>query len=280
MKTLFHHKWIKIVAAALSLSLIAAALDLVLMGTSGPLRDGAETVARPFLRLWAEGAERVSQWETALTDGEALSAENRALKQENARLVRHLRTAGMARKENARLRTLLEVETEDWEGSFLPAWVLPDAGDSLSAEVTLDRGTGDGVKAGLCVTDCDGNLLGLVRSVGKDCCTVSLLWDRAFRLTGQGVDSETLGILEGDPALSAERRLRLTGLTEDSMVNIGETVVTFGEVGLVPEGLAVGTVTGIREDPGGLTRWAVIAPAAERAVGEVFLAVPQRGGVE
>ena len=277
MKAFLHHKWIKIVAAALSLSLIAAALEVLFWETSGPFRGGAETVTRPFLRLWAEGAERVASWEVALTEGEALLAENKALRQENTRLQRRLHTAQLARKENARLRVLLEVETEEWKGRFLPAWILPSAGDSLSAEVTLDHGTADGVRPGLCVTDCAGNLLGLVRTVGADCCTVSLLWDGRFRLTGQGVRSETVGVLEGDLSLLEARKLKLTGLTEEEMVDTGETVVTLGGNGDIPQGLAVGTVTGLRDDPGGLTRWAVITPTAKQTTGEVFIALPERG---
>lgn len=276
MKTLFRHKWIKITAAALSLSLIGAALALVLTGADAPLRGLGEGALRPFLRLWAEGSQQVKDWETALFEGEALLEENRELKEENGVLRRRLHSATLTTMENTRLRTLLGARPESWQGRYLPAWILPGAGDSLTAEVTLDRGTADGVRAGLCVTDCAGNLLGLVRSAGENCCTVSLLWDRQFRLTGQGISSETMGILEGSESLLAERRLKLTGLTEEEMVQIGETVVTFGGSSLVPKGLTVGTVTGIREDPGGLTRWAVIAPATEQTTGEVFVVLTGR----
>ena len=64
MKKPFRHKWIAIIAAALSLSLLAAALALVLNGTAGPLRSGWETAPRPFLRLFSPLSEKVHQMET------------------------------------------------------------------------------------------------------------------------------------------------------------------------------------------------------------------------
>ena len=58
MKQPFRHKWIVIAAAALSLSLLAAALALVLKGTAGPPRSLLETASRPFLRLFSAASEQ------------------------------------------------------------------------------------------------------------------------------------------------------------------------------------------------------------------------------
>lgn len=44
MKRWMQHTWVKIIAVALSLSLIAAAVALVLTGTAEPLRGVGETV--------------------------------------------------------------------------------------------------------------------------------------------------------------------------------------------------------------------------------------------
>ena len=265
-------------AAALSLSLIAAALDLVLTGTASPFREWGETASRPFLRLWAEGEEQAELWRTVLRDGEALRAENEALRRENAQIRRRLHVARLAVGENTRLRALLSLEPAAGPLTCLPGWVLPRAGDSLTAEVTVDRGAADGVRAGCCVLDGGGNLLGTVRTVGERTCAVTLLWDRSFRLPGLGSDTETVGLLEGDLSLMPQRKLKLTGLTEEEMVRDGETVVTFGNSALVPAGLTVGTVAGVRAEPGGLTRWALLSPAAERSAGEVFVILPGGGG--
>ena len=61
MKQPFRHKWIVIAAAALSLSLLAAALALVLKGTAGPPRSLLETASRPFLRLFSAASEQIRQ---------------------------------------------------------------------------------------------------------------------------------------------------------------------------------------------------------------------------
>ena len=58
MKRWTQRTWIKIIAVALSLSLIAAAVALVLSGTGVSWTGWAETVSRPFSRL----AATVTSW--------------------------------------------------------------------------------------------------------------------------------------------------------------------------------------------------------------------------
>lgn len=272
MKKPFRHKWIVIIAAALSLSLLAAALALVLNGTAGPLRSGVETASRPFLRLFSPLSEKVHQAETWFRGMDALRAENEALKENLAALEREAMTGKLAQQENRRLRSLLDLTASGQELTLESAWVVARTPDNWQKSVTLDKGTGSGVQAGQCVVDEHGALVGRVSQTGKTWCQVSLLTDPAFQLAGMGTHSGVLGSVEGDLGLMAAGEVKFSGLTQADPVQLGEGVVTFAARESYPSGLVVGTVTSLTDDPGGLTQSGVLTPAADLdRLGEVFI---------
>lgn len=241
MKRWMQHTWVKIIAVALSLSLIAAAVALVLTGTTEPLRGVGETVSRPFSRFFSLVTDKLRQGGDYLKGVQALQEENRALEQEVAQLRR-------------------------------AAWVVARAPDNWKGEVTLDQGTDQGIQAGQCVVDEHGALVGRVKEVGASWANVTLLWDPGFQMAGQGTKSGVLGSLEGSLDLLSRGELALACLTEADPVSLGEEVVTFAAQGVYPSGLVVGTVMSLEEDPGGLTRSAILTPAADlNTLSQVFV---------
>ena len=214
MKKPFRHKWIAIIAAALSLSLTAAALALVLNGTAGPLRSGLETASRPFLRLFSPISEKVQQVGTWFRGMDSLRAENETLKDALAALEREAMTGKLAQQENQRLRSLLDLTASGQELTLESAWVVARTPDNWQKSVTLDKGTSSGVQAGQCVVDQHGALVGRVSETGKSWCQVSLVTDPAFQLAGMGTNSGVLGSVEGDLGLMATGEVKLSSLTQ------------------------------------------------------------------
>lgn len=272
MKGFLHHTKGRCVAVALSLSLIAAAAALVLPGTSGPLRQAGETVSRPFLRLAAAVTEKVRQGVGTLESIQSLREQNAALEETVAQLRDQAQAGALAQAENARLRALLGLAEAGRDLTLTGAWVIARAPDNWQGEVTIDQGRANGVRAGQCVVDCHGALVGRVKEAGQTWAAVTLVTDPAFRLAGQAVRSGVLGTLEGDLALLPQEKLTLASLTEADPVRVGEEVVTFAAGTGYPSGLTVGTVAQVAEDPGGLTRSAVLDPAADLgALSQVFV---------
>lgn len=203
---------------------------------------------------------------------EALAAENEALRADLAQAERAARSGALARRENQRLRDLLDWSSGREDLTLLDAWVLARIPDNWQRSVTLDRGREDGAAVGQCVVDQHGALVGRVTQVGQDWCQVSLVTDPAFRVTAVGVHSEVLGTVEGDLGRLAAGETTLTGLTQTDPLQLGEPVVTFAAQGAYPAGLLVGTVTSLAADPGGLTQRGILTPAADlERLGQVFL---------
>lgn len=272
MKGFFQHTWVKLIAVALSLSLIAAAAALVLDGTSAPLRGLGERVSRPFSRLFSAAAGKLRQGEDYLKGVATLQAENDALEQALAEAKQAARTGELATAENARLRSLLGLKEAGQDLTLTAAWVVARPGDNWQGEVTIDQGSEEGVRAGQCVVDQHGALVGRVKETGKTWAAVTLLWDGAFQLAGQGTQSGVLGTLEGKLDLLPQGSLAFSCLTQADPVQVGEEIVTFAAQESYPSGLVVGTVASLTTDPGGLTRSAILTPAADlHKLSEVFV---------
>lgn len=263
MKGFLQHTWGKLIAVALSLSLIAAAVALVLNGTPDPLRNVGETVSRPFLRLFSTVTEKIHQGKDYFKGIRALQEKNAALTQEVAELKEEIRTGQLAAAENARLRDLLGLTETGQDLTLTSAWVIARTPDNWQGEVTIDQGKDQGIRPGQCVVDSHGALVGRIKETGQHWAAVTLVTDSAFQLAGQGTKSGVLGSLEGSLTLLPQGKLAFSCLTQADPVQMGEDVVSFAAGETYPSGLVVGTVSALEEDPGGLTRSAVLTPAAD-----------------
>lgn len=263
MRGRFHRTWIKILAVALSLSLVAAGAALILSGMGVSLRGLPETVSRPFLRLFSAAEAKLRQGEDYFAGIQALHSERDALAERVAELEKAARQGELARAENARLRALLDLPKTGQDLTLTSAWVIARTPDNWQGEVTLDQGSAQNIAAGQCVIDAHGALVGRVKAAGAHWATVTLVCDPAFSLAGQGVSSGVLGAVAGRTDLLPKRETSLSCLTAADPVQAGEQVVTFAVGEGYPSGLLVGTVRQIADDPGGLTRAAVVAPAAD-----------------
>ncbi|MBR5792678.1 MAG: rod shape-determining protein MreC [Ruminiclostridium sp.] len=262
MKKPSQHKFIRLTAAALSLSLLAAALALVLNGTASPLRDWGETVSRPFLRLFSpvsDALEEAKDWTSGM---EALQAENAALEEKNTRLEAAARQGELAQGENKNLRSLLGWTQSRQDLDLTSAQVVGREKDTWDRTLTLDQGRKAGIRAGQYVVEAHGALVGLVETVGRNWCEVLLVTAPDFSLSGMGTISGALGTLEGNLARMEEGELLFTVFSPDFPMSLGEGVVSLPHGEEEPRDILVGTVTSLAEDPGGLTAAGVVTPTA------------------
>lgn len=266
----YRTRWKHWIAAALALSLLAAALALV-PGTPRPPVGWLERAARPVFSLVRQAALKTREGADILTGTAALREENRALKAELSRLRPLARTGELAAGENERLRALLDLPRRGLDLDLTAAWRTARSFDNWQQGLTLDRGTDQGLAPGQCVIDQGGALVGRVAEAGRGWAAVTLVTDPAFRAAGQAAVSGVPGALEGDLSLLAEGKLALTCLTRSDRVAAGESVVTFGGGENYPSGLTVGRVDRVEDDPDGLTRRAVIAPAVTDCPDQVFV---------
>ena len=129
-----------------------------------------------------------------------------------------------------------------------------------------------GIAAGDCVVSAEGYLVGIISEVGYNWSTVLTVIDTDTELGARIFRTGEVAVAEGDFALMGQSRLKLSYLTSDDEVLIGDQIVTSGLGGYYPSGLVIGAVESLKTGDDGLARYAVLAPMMDfNTLTEVFV---------
>ena len=167
--------------------------------------------------------------------------ENNQLKIENEQLKNWRNIAIQLQTEQQALKELLKY-TAPLKSKSITAKVLQDNGHRFVKSLLVQAGLEQGVSKGDIAMTSDG-VLGRVVEVGKNASRLMLLTDYASRVPVSIGKEKIHGILAGDSSDSP----KITTLPEDSIVSVGDIVLTSGEVGVYPSGLGIGIVSEIEQ---------------------------------
>lgn len=262
MKDFLRQNGILLLIAAVLLSVVVW-LGSALLGGTDPMTNLANTVSTPF----RSGITAVLDWFGGVREYvlhyDQLHEELDDLRAEVARLEDEVRASEDARKENERLRELLNLQQKRKDFSFQSARVAERSTDNWSNTLTLGKGTNAGLTEGDCVITETGALVGVITAVGFNWASVSTVIDPSSELGGIVNRTYSAGVLEGDFSLMGQGKLKLSYLPDSAQLVSGDEVLTSGKGGVYPSGLVVGTVDGLFTDPSGINRYAVVTPAAQ-----------------
>jgi rod shape-determining protein MreC len=165
------------------------------------------------------------------------SQENERLLKEVAELKVQIRLAHQIRQENERLRKMLDL-SEKLPYTLIPGEVVGrDAKAAQSRTITVNRGTRHGITARMPVVTPDG-VVGMTIFVDVLSAKVLMLTDLSSSIGAMLEKDRVAGILNGD----GQNSCILKFLPINVQVKKGDLVVTSGQEGIFPEGLAVGRV--------------------------------------
>jgi rod shape-determining protein MreC len=225
-------------AAGSLIAVMAGALLLVFAGhkASGDLRRDADEAAGSAGGLLAAPVRAGSGAFGAVSDYIAAGAQNRHLRSDLAAALSWRDETLTLRAENARLRALVGVRTVPPLPMIAADTVLDSRGPFSNSRL-VDAGADQGVAEGNPVLS-DHGLVGRITGVSADVSRVLLLTDVDSRTPVMIARTNGRAILTGDggpnPALSFLR-------THDAP-QAGDRVLTSGDGGVLPRGLAVGSV--------------------------------------
>lgn len=251
------------------LLLIIAALVAVILGVSSallgfnPISNLMGLVAAPFRAAVSSASEWVEEQYDYSFRYEELVEENAALKERIAELEEEIRQAEDANRQNELFRELIGLAEKRADFDFEDATVTTRATSNWSATLTINKGTNVEIAEGDCVVDAYGNLVGVITEVGFNYSVISTIIDASTEMGGRIPRTDDNAVLEGDFTLMREGCLKLSYLPENSQPLSGDQITTSGLGDVYPSGLVVGTVQSIHTEADGLSRYAVVAPAAE-----------------
>lgn len=261
--------WILFAAAVVS---VALALMSYFSATSSPLVNMANIVVSPFRSAYTAVASWFNDKQNYYRDTTALQEENAALRRRIAELEADLRQAADDSKENEVLRDALELRKQRRDFELESAIVTERSASNWTSSLTLNKGTSHGVESGDAVIDGTGNLVGVVRKVGLNWCTVLTIVDTDTSLGAQVFRTKDLGLAVGNFSLMEEKRLRLEKLPAGCQLLGGDLVQTSGLGGYYPSGLVIGTVEEVLVDDSGAASYAILIPGADfDMLTEVFI---------
>lgn len=176
----------------------------------------------------------------------SVRAENDALRESMAELQLRLQRERALAQRARGLEDLLELRRDV---GFLTVSARVIAGDATPyfRTVTIDRGTGDGVRRDSAVVSPDGVVGRVVSDPGARAAKVQLLIDRSAAAGALIERTRAAGVVMGD---ADQGMLRMEYVSNLEEVELGDVVVTSGIDGIYPKGIVVGEVVAVQNGPG------------------------------
>ena len=122
------------------------------------------------------------------------------------------------------------------------ARIIGNSSDAWSRAVTIDKGTAAGFSCGMAVCN-SGGVIGQIVEVSATTSTVQLITDEGSGVSAMIQSTRAQGMLLGQP----DGSLRLSYVSTESDVKVGDIVITSGIGGVYPKGLPLGTVSSVEK---------------------------------
>lgn len=195
--------------------------------------------------------------------------QNEALKKEVDFLRNKINSLNEQVLENSRLKETLSFKKNS-PLKMVAARVIARSSDSWSMNITIDKGSYNGIRQGMSVVNYLG-LVGRVVEASSNFSKIALLNDPNLGVSGIVQRSRQEGLVSGTLGNS----LIMKYLPEDADIKIGDTVISSGLDNVYPKGILIGKVVEIGREFSGLSRYALIKPAVNFSNLEEVLVVVQ-----
>ncbi len=263
MKDFFSKSGGLLLIVAFLLSVLVGASSIILQGSTDPIANVMGQIVAPF----RNGVSTVAVWGEGIYDfvlrHNEMEEELEELKKFVVELEEIVREGEEALRENAQLRELLSLQGKRRDFVFESAKVTGRSFTGWESVITLDKGKNAGIEIGDCVVTEAGHLVGVISDMGDNWCYVATVVSTELSVGGIVARTGTAGILEGEFSLMSQGQLKLSYLTGDSQIVAGDQILTSGMGDMYPQGLTVGKILGVFDEPSGMSRYAVIVPDVE-----------------
>lgn len=265
----------------LLVSLIVASVVTITVdaraGDSGPLAGigGALlTVVSPLQRAVTAVFSPVGDVLGTIGRFADIRDENARLQQQVDDLRRQVATAVANERRLAQVEQLLGLRESLGTGyQTLGAQVIASGISNLEWTVTIDRGSSDGIEAGMPVLAGAG-VVGIVVRVGLTAAVVQLILDPSAAVVGR-FGTDTTGLVTGQ----GDGDLRMELVDPDATVTAGDAVVTAGyEIPGIggspyPAGILIGQISRVLPGDASPERFVTVRPAVDFSALDVVLVV-------
>lgn len=219
-----------------------------------------QVIVTPVQNLLTKAGNGISDFFGYFSNIDKLKDEISSLKKQNAELESELNKSEISIRENEELRKLLALKEAYSDLELETAEIVAREPINWYSTFTIDKGAVDGIAVNQAVISVDKSLVGRICEVGTTWAKVITINDPGHAAGAEVVRSGEYGIVEGDSTLAVDGNCRLSFVSKNANIIVGDKIVTSGLGGIYPKGLFVGKVMEIRPDVQGISQYAVISP--------------------
>ena len=251
---------------------LAAALTVIgnLTGST-PLDGAVKGLLTPISTAASHLKNGAAQLYSYLFRYEALAAENADLKEQLAQISNDARKLDAMTRENARLRAALELQQDHEDYKLVDAYIIDRDSRDWASTFTINRGSASGLAEGMCVVTENGEVVGLITSVGSNYAVVTTLLDSSLEVSATIASTGYNGMVRGGYTVGLDGYLRMDYLPTSAVIRNQDQVVTSGST-VYPRDLVLGRIIDAGYDDTGVAKYAVLEPAVNvSSIEQVFV---------
>lgn len=251
---------------------LAAALTVIgnLTGST-PLDGAVKGLLTPISTAASHLKNGAAQLYSYLFRYEALAAENADLKEQLAQISNDARKLDAMTRENARLRAALELQQDHEDYKLVDAYIIDRDSRDWASTFTINRGSASGLAEGMCVVTENGEVVGLITSVGSNYAVVTTVLDSSLEVSATIASTGYNGMVRGGYTVGLDGYLRMDYLPTSAVIRNQDQVVTSGST-VHPRDLVLGRIIDAGYDDTGVAKYAVLEPAVNvSSIEQVFV---------
>jgi len=240
-------------------------LLVVLVVTAGDDNmSGTESVVgsvlSPVQRALYSATDAIGDFFSRIFTGGDLQIENLELKAKVAELEAQLQDYDEIKRQNERLLSLLNFDTETHARTYVSGRIIGKAPGHWFNIFIIGVGQTSGVNVNMPVVNGDG-LVGRVVDAGANFSRIMAIIDSSSGVSGIVERTRDPGILHGTNAAGIENGLLdMSNLPFNADLAPGDTVITDGQAGVFPKGLRIGEITEVSPSDDGMKNKAIVTP--------------------
>lgn len=249
----------KIVIVIISVTVAVFILGGVLAHSgSGPVANAVGVVFSPIQRTASFVASSIDRFTVFVWEMKSYKEENERLVSEINELKKQNRTIEDYKNENERLTELLGLKDTITDYNTVAARIIAYEPDNWYETIVINRGKNSGVNVEDVVMTSSG-IVGQVTDVGSNWARVSAIINMDNSVGVRVVRTGDIAITEGDIALGKDGYCKMSFMSKDASVIVGDILETSGLGGVYPPGMTVGTIKEIISEDG--MQSAVVEPS-------------------
>ncbi|MBO4848272.1 MAG: rod shape-determining protein MreC [Clostridia bacterium] len=278
MKKSFSNKPVLIMVIAIVLLLVLAFFSAS-SRTIPWLENAVGVVVRPVQTFAFKASNGIAGFFRNLFNATDADLENARLKQELAQYTQAKLDLDELKKENERLRAMLNYAGSIGDYEFVTARVIGKSSGVWFDVITINAGRSSGVEVGMPVISGDG-LVGRVTDVGLNWCKVTAIIDSSVTVAVTVERTRDNCMVRGIfNTASKSSELELYYLPTDLTDLVpGDVIMTSGIGGIYPKGIKVGSVEEVMLDTDTSGINAIVSPSVDFLHLEEVMVITDFGG--